>query len=298
MYNRKHWMLPMAIIAFLMIILGLSLPSAAFAQSKETQALDIAILIDASGSTRAPSGVDVNGNGEVGRKLGFSLLRLFFARRPQQVIGSITDPGDSILAAEALASKRLIAKLDSRTTRVAIISFTGDYLPGTGYKGNQTFLPNPDTPDAVVEQPLTHDFHLATDILGRIEQIVPDGGTNFAEGIRVAISELRILHGSISEPRPDAQKVILFLTDGIPTFPEGSASTSDPEDKKLAISAAELAGRIGITIHAFGLGKNALKEPETLKKVAEITGGRFTPLEKAGDIIEVLPAFDLTSPGS
>jgi hypothetical protein len=295
MDNRKRWMLISVFTVSLMMVLGLSLPSEGLAQTKENQALDIAILIDTSGSTRMPSKVDVNGNGKIGR------TRFFYfnwSLAPKITKDFFTDPGDNILAAEALAAKRLIARLDSRTTRVAIISFAGDHLPGTGYSGKRTFLANPDTPDATVEQPLTHDFRMATDILNKIEERWPDGGTNLAEGIRVATCELRILLGSVSEPRPDARKFILVLTDGVPTFPEGSASKSDPEDTKLAVSAAELAGYLGITIHMFGLGQYAMENSETLEQFTNVTGGKFVYVQKPGKIIDVLPAFDITSPGS
>jgi hypothetical protein len=297
MGRSKRRILESAFTFMLLMVLGLSLGSAGFAQSNKNQALDIAILIDTSGSTRAPSGVDVNGNGKIGRfsRLKFVTKMLFSFNKVVKHDEVITDIGDIVLAAEVLATKKLVAKLDSRTTRLAIISFASDYLPGTGFSGDQTFLPNPDTPGAIVEQPLTKDFRLAREILDRIERDGPEGGTNMAEAIRLAIIELRALSGSNSTPRAEAKKVVILVTDGQPTFPEGSAIKSDPEDIKLTISAAELASSFGITIHTFGLGEEALKKPELLKKVAEVTGGRFTPVKKPGDIIKVLPEIDITN---
>ncbi|MCH7768195.1 MAG: VWA domain-containing protein [Nitrospinae bacterium] len=260
----------------------------AYARGEEAPAFDIAILIDTSGSTSKSSGVDVNGNGIVGLTSRPTAVISVFGVR----IEATADPGDSILAAEVLAARKLISQLNPRTTRVALVSFAGDYLPGTGKGGNRTYLANPATPDAYLEQPLTNNFRLARVALGQVERGGPYGGTNIAEGIRVAIKELTGLSGSGSVPRRDAHKVILLLTDGFPTFPVGS-HRMDPGDVKLAVEAAEVAGRFGIRAHTFALGREALSEPFTVKEVARVTGGRFTPVPDPADIITVLPGINL-----
>ncbi len=261
----------------------------AHAQGRDAPAFDIAILIDTSGSTRAPTGIDINGNGIVGRKSSTRLVISIFG----VVQDTLSDSGDNVLAAEVLAARKLIAQLDPRSTRIALISFSGDYLPGTGHSGNQTFLANPATPDAYLEQPLTNNFRVARFALDQIRRNGPHGGTNIAAGIRLAVKELSGLSGSGSTPRRRAQKVILLLTDGIPTFPVGSATISDPEDIRAAVSAAAVAGRFGIKIHTFALGKEALSEPYTVKEVARVTSGRFTPVADPADIITVLPSIKL-----
>lgn len=274
----------------------------------EPTAFDIAILIDTSGSTWMPAGVDGNGNGIVGQRKPprtktkmvysfFGLPKRAIKKAVKEAVKeamTLTDPGDSILAAEVLAAKKLIAKLDPRTNRVAIISFSGDYLPGTGYDGNQTFLANPATPDAFLEQPLTSNFRMARDALDQIKRDGPEGGSNIAEGIRLALSELTGLSGSISAYRREAKKAVLLLTDGVPTFSEGSAMVSDPEDVQMAISAATVAGRYGIKVYTFSLGKQALSMAYTGQEMARVTAGRFTPVAKPGDIITVLPGINLT----
>jgi hypothetical protein len=261
----------------------------AFAHGIEAPAFDIALVIDTSGSTRAPAGVDVNGNGIVGRKSSTRMVVSIFG----VIQDAISDPGDSVLAAEVKAAKKLLSQLDPRTSRVAIISFAGDYMPGTGHTGNQTFLANSATPDAYLEQPLTSNFQLASVALDQIERDGPMGGTNIAEGIRLAVSELTGLAGSGSVPRRQARKVVLLLTDGIPTFPVGSATTSDPEDIRASVNAARVAGKFGIQAHTFALGREALSEPYTVKEVARVTGGRFTPVPDPADILTVLPGINL-----
>ena len=64
-----------------------------------------------------PAGVEVNGNGVVGEHR-FGPF-------------GITDPGDSILAAEVAAVQTLLDQLDPRTTRVGVVTFGGDSSPFT-----------------------------------------------------------------------------------------------------------------------------------------------------------------------
>ncbi|MCZ6700270.1 MAG: VWA domain-containing protein [bacterium] len=260
----------------------------AYARGEEAPAFDIAILIDTSGSTSKSAGVDVNGNGIVGLTSRPTAVISVFGVR----IEATQDPGDSVMAAEVMAARKLLSQLNPRTTRVALVTFAGDYLPGTGRSGNRTYLANPATPDAYLEQPLTNNFRLARVALDQVERSRPYGGTNIAEGIRVAIKELTGLSGSGSVPRRNANKVILLLTDGFPTFPVGSHRL-DPGDVKLAVEAAEVAGRFGIRAYTFALGREALSEPYTVKEVARVTGGRFTPVPDPADIITVLPGINL-----
>jgi hypothetical protein len=91
--------------------------------------------------------------------------------------------------------------------------------------------------------------------------------------------------GAQSTPRADAQKVILFLTDGKPSL---------PYDKDQADRAASLAGKLaakkGIRINAFALGHNAVtrEDNDAIKRMARRTGGAHVALESPADIVSVL----------
>lgn len=79
----------------------------------------------------------------------------------------------------------------------------------------------------------------ASDVNTTIGKIDPDGGTNYQAGIRMAKTQL-------NQARPDAQKVVIFLTDGIPTYyigggngreyGYGSDTTGSAENAKKEIS--------------------------------------------------------------
>jgi von Willebrand factor type A domain len=240
---------------------------------------DVMIVLDISGSTKAASGVDVDGDGEIG--INPQLVQLPPGAYPSGTLS--TDVGDSILAAEVAAADALIANLkqDGRV-RVGIVSFSGEMNPETGRRVRY------DQQDAWVEVPLTDKFQLLHQRLPSILARGPYGGTNFAAGLRVAIRELAGLRGARSVPRPDARKVVLFLTDGVPTFPVGAGATADPGDTEAALAAARLARTAGITVNTYALGPNALDNPYAATELARITRGLFMPVQNPGDIVSFL----------
>ena len=81
---------------------------------------------------------------------------------------------------------------------------------------------------------------------------------------------------------------MLLLTDGVPTFPFGLATSADPEDIEAAIGAARLARRAGISINTFALGQMALVSPFALSEISRITLGTFTAVRNPGDIVGFL----------
>jgi hypothetical protein len=240
---------------------------------------DVMIVLDISGSTEVASGVDVDRDGEVGINPQFELLPP--GMYPEGTV--TTDPGDTILAAEVAAADALIASLEAGgRVRVGIITFSGEMNPDTGYRMRY------DQQDAWIEVPLTSDFAAARARLPAILARGPYGGTNFAAGMRLAITELAGLSGARSSARPDAKKVVLFLTDGLPTFPIGAGSIADPGDTEAALTAARLAHKAGITANTYALGPNALTNPYAATEIARITLGTFMPVQNPGDIVSFL----------
>jgi hypothetical protein len=82
--------------------------------------------------------------------------------------------------------------------------------------------------------------------------------------------------------------VVLFLTDGLPTFPIGAGSVADPGDTEAALTAARLAHRAGITVNTYSLGPNALTNPYAATEIARITVGTVMPVQNPGDIVSFL----------
>jgi hypothetical protein len=229
--------------------------------------VDIILVIDVSGSTSQYAGANFGDLGQLPDNSGS-----FGFGRPQISIGGIgmgqppvRNLRNSILAAEVAASRRLLLQLNSQTTRVGVVTFSEG---------------------AKVLQPLTHDFERVRRVLDDILRNGPYGGTNMAEGIRLAISELIGL-GS-SEKRPDAIGVQFLLTDGFPTMPIGGGRRAAPEDTDFAINAARLAGKAGIKVHVFALGEEALSYPRAAVGIAKASGGIYTPVSRAADVLSVV----------
>jgi hypothetical protein len=239
---------------------------------------DVMLTLDVSHSTRQPSGSDVDGDGEV----GFNPLEELVApgTYPPDVVCS--DPEDTILAAELRAAELLLEVLKPGRTRVGVISFSGEVDPETGRR--KRF----DQKDAVLQVPLTDDFEQVRRALRRIEAEGSFGATNFSAAVQLSVQELAGLSGARSHPRPYAKKVVLFLTDGVPTFPFGLGNSADPEDTEAAINAARLARKAGVVINTYALGRHALSEPVAATEMARITVGTYTAARNPGDITSFL----------
>lgn len=234
---------------------------------------DVMLVVDVSGSTKYPSGIDVDEDGEIG-VLEAAIL-------PGMPDNPNSDPGDSVLAAEVMASRRLLDGLDPDRVRVGLVSFSGRAVPPGG-------RPPDAPPDALLEQPLTDDFAAVHLALERIVLRGAHGGTNMQAGIKLALRELAGLSGAQSRPRKGARRVILFLTDGKPSLPFGESNREDPEDGEAAVAAARLAKAGGVTINVFGLGPWAMDYPPTATEMTRVTHGLYTPVRRPGDIVTLL----------
>jgi hypothetical protein len=246
---------------------------------------EVMIVIDVSFSTRCASGLDVNSNGKLGMNPQLELLPPSSIPEDQ----CNTDPGDSVLAAEVAGARKLVETLDPKRVRVGLISFSGDVNKETGEKLD------PNQADAWLQLPLTNDLPQVQRALDELMARGPHGATDFAAGIRLAVSELTGMTGAQSVPTKGAKGVILFLTDGIPTFPIGKAEDSDPGDVEAAVAAARLAHAAGITINTYGVGPDALTSPVAATEVARVTLGTFTPVKNAGDIVAVLQGVSFSN---
>jgi hypothetical protein len=229
---------------------------------------DVVFLIDSSGSTADPSGADVDNDGRTGR--GFL------------GIVSNTDGGDSVLAAEVASARRLLRSFDPNVTAVAVVSFDGARSSGFG-------LGRRSIPDAIVEQPLTTSYALAESALQRILDRGPDGGTNMAEGLRTAVNELTGFN-STSIPRPGAERSVYLFTDGFPTLPFIGWFAAERKNVELTVYYAETAGRIGIKVHTFAVGKKALSRPLAALDSARVSGGMFVPVPDPAKLPAVVEA--------
>jgi hypothetical protein len=235
---------------------------------------DALIVLDTSGSTAAPSGSDINRNGHVGRAAGW-------------VFGSIvglpsTDPGDSILAAEVEAARRVLRSLDPRSTRVGLVTFAGDSLQDPGVFSTRA----PRRP-AITEEALTTEYERIEQALDHVLERGPEGATHMAAGVDQATTELLGLRGGMSEPDRGSEKVVLFFTDGTPTLPYDDIAYMG-DNVRAVLRAADRAQRAGVVIHTFAIGPEALDGPIAPVEMASRTRGVFTPVRDPSDLVDVM----------
>jgi Mg-chelatase subunit ChlD len=222
--------------------------------------VDVVLVLDVSGSTAYYAGTDF---------YEFSQLPNFYVRiRPSKCPGNFK-PGrhnlrTSILAAEIVASRRLLSQLNPETTRVGVVTFADEVS---------------------VRQPLTHDFAEVRSALDLIYKRGPLGGTNMVDAIRVATDEL-LVKGQ-SEKYLDSTKALLLMTDGFPTLPAGDCP-SFQADADLAIDAARRAGQAGVSVHVFALGEEALSNPRAAVGIAKESGGTYTAVTRPADVLAIV----------
>ena len=239
---------------------------------------NVMIAIDVSKSTRFPSGIDVDEDGEVGFNPQEELVAP--GTYPEDMVCS--DPDDSILGAEIRAARMLVDSLSAGRSRVGVLTFSGEVDLESGERRS------PDQQDAILRIPLTDDFPAVLKVLEEVLAEGSHGATNFSAAIRLAVVELVGLTGAKSEPRPKARRLLQFLTDGVPTFPYGRGDTPDAEDTEEAVRAARLARKAGLTINSFALGRHALESPVATTEMARLTGGAYTPVRNPGEILAFL----------
>lgn len=232
---------------------------AGWAGSRETVAYDIAVVVDVSGSTAYASGIDVDQNGKLGK-----------ARRRRENWRNFnprhfcSDPGDTILAAELLATKRLVDLLDPNRSRIGLLSFAdrGQLHAAVG-----------------------SDREAFSEVLRALEKHFGSGWTNLADATRLAMEAL--VNASRGEADPPL-RVILILSDGYPTFPG-----SEENAAKAALEAAREAAELDVRIYTFALGLGEIREEDVFAKMAIATGGEHVRVDKPGEIVQELPLINL-----
>jgi von Willebrand factor type A domain-containing protein len=229
--------------------------------------VDIFLLIDVSASTALYAGVDFS---ELSGLPDFYITpRMVTGRNPTPNCRSVWQSHHSrisTLAAEIVASRRLLSQLNSVTTRVGVITFSDD---------------------AWLRQPLTHDFEAVRSALDLIYKRGPRGKTNMVDAILVGTEELS--GKGESAKYLDSIKILVFLTDGFPTLPSGDCTPAGTEaDTDLTISAARQAGNLGISVHVFALGEEVLSNPRAAAGIATESGGTYTAVTRPADVLAVV----------
>ncbi len=241
----------------------------ALAAKGEVPQFDVLFLVDVSLSTRSSSGTDIDGDGKVASSLISGIKGIFGGGR--------SSSGDSILAAELAGVEALIETFDPRTTRVGVVSFSGGETKSAD--------------SAMLDVPLTTDYTRARKGLGEILLGGPNGMTNMYAGLRLAGAEVGGGRMAESEPRLDAQRHIVLLTDGYPFVPYESEETSE----RRAIAMARRLGERDIRVHVYAIGPDANNRPRAAVGIAEASGGSFTAVRHPSELQQMLAEASFAS---
>jgi hypothetical protein len=194
----------------------------------------------------------------------------------------MTDPSDSLLAAQVAGVRSVIAAVGLRDLRIAIVSFSG--------KDRFNDPTSPERfPDAILRSELTSDPRELEMTLDRVLKGGSRGTANFSAAMFRSLEALEV--GWYRAPADERRRVVLLLADSSTPVrpgpsqylyrtskgvPHGSTVRSDPQ---MAL-AAKRAIRSGVVINTFGLGGAADAEPpHALSHVAGATGGGYRAVE-------------------
>lgn len=146
---------------------------------------------------------------------------------------------------------------------------------------------------AYVQTPLTFDGATVAAMLR--DSVVGLAGRETAIGDAIALAVKRL------RDQPEGNRVLILLTDG-----ENTAGSLDP------LAAAELAREAGVRVYTIGIGGGEVGlrgafgmrllrqgggfDPTTLKRIAEITGGRFFSATGRDELEAVYQELDRLEP--
>jgi len=219
---------------------------------------DVVIVIDRTASTFAPSGVDLDGDGLIGKTVKVPT-------RYGQWISRVTDPDDSIARAQMIAARRLIERLNPESTRMGLVTF------GRTER---------------VKARLGSSREELLAVLDHLPKRPERGGTYFYGALIASIKVFELGQPSENGAR---HRSIIFLSDGRPNEPPPPSFAA-----KAAVRASQHAAKANIRIYAFALGTEVAANPDVFLEMTRANGGELLIVENPGEIVEYVPHMSLS----
>ena len=142
---------------------------------------------------------------------------------------------------------------------------------------------------AYVQSPLTFDRTTVNILLQEAVTGLAGQATAIGDAIGLAVKRFNSNKQSASAIQKNISddRVLILLTDGVSNRGEITP-----------LKAAELAAKKGLKIHTIGIGSRGSRELDeiTLRKVAEITGGRYFRAYNTGDLVNIYALLDELEP--
>ncbi len=228
---------------------------------QELVSADVVLALDLSNTSLMAMGVDVDGDGKVGRD-----RRVLYGWPRRSYRSWTTDPGDTIIHSELLAARTLVHRLGERRARLGVLTYTGKARA-------RAEVGSPE--QAILE-------------LERIRIKVDWTGTDISRALRLARDML------LDAPRkrgPSRPRIVVLFSDGKPTVPRNEYVA-----ERSALRAARELIEDGVQVYALAFGEDAREEPGVLQEIAEVTGGRFVEVEDPERVLEELAKVEFVKP--
>jgi hypothetical protein len=229
---------------------------------------DVVIAIDVSESTLEDTGIDLDGDGPLGRSDPALVAWLEGQAGDDSLVERLRDRqdfDDTVLAAELEAARVLSARLDPHRFRVAILTFAEQAHVRAPLGSSRPRLEQ-------ALRSLHQDFHQEL------------AGTNFAAAVELAHEVLRPKQGVAD----DRLRSIVFLSDGAPTRP-----IHGDRAERYALKAAMAAALDGIHLYAFAIGPEAEAGLDVMERMAVWSGGRLETVSRPAMVVARLRQLDL-----
>ena len=199
---------------------------------------DVVIAIDQSNSTLLASGLDIDGDGKVGKTRSWAKNGGGYGESKRRWT---SDHGDTVLAAELALANVLVSGLSARGNRIGVLTYT----------------------DAVRVRSAVGNPELAHGALGRIRSIVDWTGTNHSRALDISAD---LLDSAARSSDGSRRRAVVLFSDGRPTVPNGEHWAST----RALRTAEELATR-GITVFTVALGED--QDADYMAELATASGG-------------------------
>ena len=215
-------------------------------------------MIDLTNTTLEATGVDSDGDGNVGVDRPWAKEDSRSNVRWQRPARSWTsDFDDAIVSVELESARRLLDALAERHCRVAVVTFTS----------KPRILAQLGAPDAALAE------------LERLRVPVDHSGTE----ARTAILRAgRLLDESPAGRGPRRRPTVVFMSDGAKTNRQQETVLRNAER-----AAEELAER-GITLHALGFGLDEKEKPDHMGRIAAFGRGRYLHVDRPDEALALV----------
>ena len=201
----------------------------------------------------------------------------------------LDDNVSDVFTVEIQAAKELLSQLNNQATREGLVRFAAT---------------------AEMRQELSRDFDAvgtaldAMDIEGPESLGSANSGTNFEAALTFSqhVFEdypLEVIdsdtNGTINV---QSLKMVILISDGIPTLPEEPGLTQEREDVKAAMRAATELRKDQIAIHTYAVGmEKKTRKLTSMPSLSAISKGRYYEVNNPEDIVLVLPHSSLVGMG-